>query len=1165
MDFRALSHPRLPEIGPHVTSQDPVRRANAAALTVGPTRRWQNAQMYEHLLTPSKITAWLDCAHYLTLRREVDEGTRSEPTAMFGEMAKMLLEKGNEHEQRVLAEYRALGRSVYEVPERHKGESFSAWVSRVGPALSLGHDVLYQMPFVHNGIRGIADFLERTTTADGSTIYEPVDAKLARQGAKVGHVLQLCFYAEAIAEQTGHLPENLHVHLGSGRRESVRTADVIAYWLRLRAQLTAVVSSGPLTETVAEPCAHCDFCEFRSTCEAQWRADDSLIYISGIRNADRVVLAARGVSTIGSLAQAADTSFGLDPPREERLVRQAKLQVQARDAPADPPPFELIEQAQTDQTLLADATTPTVKGFAALPEPDHGDIFLDYEGHPFWSAEAGLFFLFGWVERNVAGNWEYKAIWAHDADDEAAGVKSLVDYVRARRQDHPGMHVYHYNHTERSALVRLATDHGVAEIEVEELVNSGVFVDLFTVLTGAMQVGVESYGLKHVERLTDFTRGHDIDRGAGAVVEYERWMRDGNNTRLDRIARYNEDDVRATLALRDWLVSHRPTQVDWRAAFLESRGADEKLGQRIEQLCGYPLGSAEHLMGDLLSYWRRERRVLAAECLRLSSADEQDQFESPQVIAGLEFVGLEQRVTSKGNPGKWPSAVFKFPDQPISPDIGPGANLIVAKCEQEWAFFTLSSLNRIDRTLEVAWTDKHEEFGITPTALTFFANVSEKPKDAALCDLADRMIAGDTSSVGLAILRREPPKFLGGGGPHDGRFVGEHDAICGWVSQLDQSYLPIQGPPGTGKTFIGAQIIRALVRQGKRVGVTAMSHQAIDNLLQAVVDQWDEDDPTLRAVHKGMGGDVINVDYVSDNKRCANGDYDIVDGTPWLFASDAMRAKPVDVLVIDEAGQLGLADTLAATISASSVVLLGDPQQLPQVAMANHPNGAGLSALEHLLGPNERTFPPERGVLLDVTWRMHPTICQFISNVMYDGRLIAHPHCAQQGTAGGTGLRWIRAHHTGCSTESPQEAKLVAETAATLVGTDWTDQHGAVRPVAAKDIIVVAPYNDQRRLIRETLHDDPRTAAIEVGTVDKFQGREAAVVIFSMTTSSADLMPRDAGFLFSKNRLNVAISRARCVAHLICTEQLLDTRARSVEEMVLLSALCSFVEEATPL
>jgi uncharacterized protein len=358
-------------------------------------------------------------------------------------------------------------------------------------------------------------------------------------------------------------------------------------------------------------------------------------------------------------------------------------------------------------------------------------------------------------------------------------------------------------------------------------------------------------------------------------------------------------------------------------------------------------------------------------------------------------------------------------------------------------------------------------------------------------------------------------------------------------------------------------MIRTLVNAGLRVGVTAMSHAAIDNLMQAVVDRFAEEGERdhLRAVRKAKEGSVRGIRYVDDNAGVARGDFNVIAGTTWLFASKPMRENPVDVLVVDEAGQLGLADTVAATVSATNVILLGDPQQLPQVSQASHPGGAGASALEHLLD-GDLTVPADRGVLLDTTWRMHPDVCEFISEVMYGGKLHSHESCAGQSAAGQTGLRWLRAEHKGRSTESPEEAAIVVAKVMELLGQPWTDRHGTTRPLTIDDFMVVAPYNDQRRCITEALRVDPATRSVEVGTVDKFQGREAAVVLFSMTTSSADFMPRAADFLFSKNRLNVAVSRARCLAYLVCTDELLDTRARDVDEMELISALCSFVERA---
>jgi uncharacterized protein len=316
-------------------------------------------------------------------------------------MAALLLAKGMDHEAAVLDGYGAEGKSVFEVPaqDKERGESFEAWVERVGNPMADGHDVVFQMPFVHDGIRGIADFLVRTVDPDTDGVsYEPVDAKLARNEAKPGHVLQLCFYAEALGALTGARPTNVRIALGSGQVETIRVSDVLPYWRRLRKQLATLVDAPPVDDTFPEPCDHCQFCLFELVCEEQWRQADSLVHVAGVRPADRLTLRAGHVGTIARLAELDRPIDGLDEGRRDRFVRQATLQVAAREHPDDPPPFELL----TAPTNASNSRSETDGiGFAAMPAPDDGDVFLDFEGHPFWRADVGLFFLFGWIERVV--------------------------------------------------------------------------------------------------------------------------------------------------------------------------------------------------------------------------------------------------------------------------------------------------------------------------------------------------------------------------------------------------------------------------------------------------------------------------------------------------------------------------------------------------------------------------------------------------------------------------------------------------------------------------------------------------------------------------------------------------------------------------------------------
>jgi uncharacterized protein len=782
-----------------------------------------------------------------------------------------------------------------------------------------------------------------------------------------------------------------------------------------------------------------------------------------------------------------------------------------------------------------------------------------------------LFFLFGFLRKGRWGRWGYEARWTHDKAGEAAATVELIDYLHERHQRHPGMHVYHYNHTERSALEGLVQEHGLGDRKLAGLIDAGVFVDLYVTVRHSIRAGIESYSLKNVEKLAGFTRSAGIEKGAGAVLEYEAWMGDQSPDRLTQIAAYNEDDVAATRALRDWLVGLRPDGMDWPGSETEPEAVGEpeedEFDQVREALLGYPEGSPERLLGNLVDYWWREFRVTVAQIMVRLQMPLPDALESPVTIVGLTSGTLvppsgKQRISRMR---------LDFPDQTIGPDLMPvegKQNPTVSFLDQSGLLLTTSidSLDRVGRSLELRWGTGLAAAGVLPNVITYNGWVITKPKFDALKSVAEAVLGATASGVAGEILTGSLPRFLPGTGPANGVLGYSLDEICNQVANLDRSFLAIQGPPGTGKTWTGARIVRHLVESGMRVGITAFSHKAIDNLLAETVNVFEEtgDLSKLSAVCKGTqpaDGVRPSVSYAKANPQCAKPEYNVVAGTTWLFSSTAMRTNPVDVLVIDEAGQLGLADAMAAATSATSVVLLGDPQQLPQVAQALHPVGSGASVLEYILD-GDATISSDRGVFLAETRRMHPDICTFISDNFYDGRLHSHPGCAVQTTDHGTGLRWIRSMHNDRSTESPEEAAIVVDTITNLIGSNWTDVEGVQRPLDVSDFIVVAPYNDQVNLIDSHLAASTHTRGVRVGTVDKFQGQEAPVVLFSMATSTAALAPRTSDFLLSGNRFNVALSRARCLAYLICTDDLLATRARNVEDMKRISTLCAFAEEA---
>ncbi len=1106
------------------------------------------------------ITAWLSCSHYVTLRHAVERGAVTFEPAPMGTFAQLLVDKGNSHERECLDAFEREGREVYRVPTRRDDETFTQWVERVGNPLNDDHDVIYQMPFAHGGMRGIADFLVRVDDPQrGFSHYEPIDAKLTRHNAKPGHVLQLCFYADALESLTGSPPRAMHLWLGSGDLESLVVEQFRPYWRRLRQQLRLAVNQEPaLDDSTPQPCDHCEVCEFAPRCEAQWRDADSLTYVASIRPSERAALERGGVTTLLELAQRDEPVPDVPATSLSRLHRQASLQVATRTHGGTVPRYEILEPS--DDPLYG-------HGFELLPAPSDGDLFFDFEGDPFWSARDDLFFLAGLYLCGDDGEWRYDARWAHDLDEQARMIHDLVVDIAQRRAAFPSMHVYHYNHTERSALERLTrgTD---SEGLLQDLVDGGVFVDLYAVVRNALVVGTESYGLKYLERLAGFRRSGGIEQGAGAVIEYEAFVQTGDSRLLEDIARYNEDDVAATKALRDWLVDHRPAHLAWRED-IDEEPPHYDTDELVRQLHMADPESPAYLLSDLLNYWRRERSASTTPKFAAAEGDGEALLAQGDFIAELSLVGFEESLNGRGRPTRY--ARLRWPDQNVGEAFVNGSSVLFVGAGAGRGYATLSTIDRDTRELVIPWSERHESEGVVPRVMAVHEFFNTQVKQSALVHLASQLLESTPEDpprrVALDLLTRSRPRFKNGHGPRDGIFHDDLDDIVSWVGDLDDSYVAIQGPPGTGKTYRGAHIVHELISQGARVGITAMSHAAIDNLLRATHEVFAERDelPLLRALRRRSGpphdGALEGVRYSNRAGDVESDAFNLVAGTTWLWARPTMAPYPVDVLIIDEAGQLSLADAVASTNAARSLILLGDPLQLAQVAQAEHPGGSGASILEHILG-DHATIPATQGVFLSETHRMHPDVCRFISEQIYEGRLTSHPSCAVQSTEFGTGLRWIRAVHQGNSTRSVEEAHLVSGQIRAMLGTLWTDQKGRTQPLRSTDFMVVAPYNDQVDLLSELMSADADLRGVRVGTVDKFQGRQAPVVFFAMTTSSGPDMPRGPEFLFSRHRLNVAVSRARCLAYLVCTEELLNARARSLDDMRLIGTLSAFVEMA---
>jgi uncharacterized protein len=1055
------------------------------------------------VFSPSDLTGYLACPHLTQLERRVAlSGDR--PPGTENAEAELVKRKGEEHERSYLYRLRAAGRTVVEIADPY--DDWERAAAETEQAIRDGVDVVYQGVLAADGWRGIADFLERQD--DGT--YEAVDTKLARH-ARPAHVLQLCFYSEQLGRIQGVAPRYMHVELGSGERGRLRPEDFGAYYRRLRRRFLAFATDDHATEPY--PVSFCERCDFVTVCEKVWQDTDHLSRVAGLRRTQYEKLREAGVSTLAGLA-----AWPAAEGTQERLRDQAALQLHAR------------ETGEQVYRLLQPAAET---GFALLPDPSPGDLFFDMEGDPFWDPKGGLEYLFGVLD--TAG--EFTAFWAHDRESERRAFEQLVDFLQERLRSDPAMHVYHYAAYEVSALRRLMGQYGTREREVDDLLRRDVLVDLYAVVRNGLRVSQPRYSIKNLETFLPIEREAEIKEGGTSIVMFEEWMRTRDGSILEEIAAYNEEDCRATLLLREWLLERKAEAIE-RFGPIPTPPPKDPKEEKPEKIARAELrlslletdDPAAALAGELLDYHDRERKpVYWAMFARMEASDE-ELVEDAEAIGKLELVsGPEPVARSQAWTFAYPPQEHKISrGDVLDPRTGFNAGEVI-------------ELDREARRLVLKRGPKLEDVPL-PTALGPGRPYDTKAQEDALMRIGRSLLAGDGRYPALETVLRQTPHR---------RSVQTND--LGELEQLLLSlgggHLFVQGPPGSGKTWTGGRLAARLLAAGKRVGVASTSHKAIHKLLDEVVAGADELGLDLAGCKKASGGNPESfyeserIENHTDAESCLG--WPLTAGTAWLFA-DPRFDRRLDYLFVDEGGQVSLADALAMGTCARTLVLIGDPLQLGQVLQGAHPEGAAASVLEHLLG-EETTIAGDRGVFLERTFRLHPDVNRYVSEVFYEGRLQPDPITATRSTPLGTGVRYLPVEHEGRRQDSPEEAERIRAEIERLL-------EAGMRP---DDIKVVAPYNAQVNLLRQALPEE-----VPVGTVDKFQGQEAEVVFYSMASSSGEDIPRSLEFLLSRNRLNVAISRARCLAYLVCSPRLLEVDARTVEHMRLANALCRLVEMA---
>ena len=1149
------------------------------------------------------------------LLRKLDEKLGRSPKAEFA--ADAMLDRtaklGDVHEHRVLDEFvaefgpwdPATGQGVYDVVPASAMDRATLLAKHAESieALRSGADIVFQAAFFDGQFHGRSDFLVKRPGGQ----YAVFDTKLARH-AKVTALLQLAAYGDQLL-QAGITPDpTVTLVLGNRVHSDHPLAEILPVFKERRERFLGMTTahraaSGPIEwgDSRFSACGRCDYCA------EQVKLHRDLLMVAGMRISRRKKLIEAGVTTIDQLAALPDAP----DPTLLRLREQAQLQTGAGTPDGTVKYTDKAGEAKTVSYKILPENT-----LGRLPEPDPGDIFFDFEGDPLWqdpvTGKWGLEYLFGVIENPAEPGAQpvFRPFWAHSREEEGQAFVDFLEYVAKRRATYPGMHIYHYAAYEKTALRNLSLTHVVGETAVDDLLKQGVLVDLYDTVRHSIRVSENSYSIKKLEPLYmgQHLRSGDVTDAGASVVAYADFCtaRDTGQAEqaaaiLESIRDYNEYDCLSTLELRNWLLARAaersivpgsitqeeptPEEDKYQAApeekalfdYLDGLPGEERASADSRAIGIVAAGVGYHRREDKQHWWghydRLEKPTSQWDDGRgifvVDNAEVlEDWAKRPPRRNRVRTVKLIGR--SGDGAGLEPGKTYFRMYGPPLPDalVGKESSVLGRAGWSKTEVIEVGEEGELESVImEESLRNDSTEFKQLPMALMPDEPLYTTGQRAALAALATKLRASLPlwpRDCSLDLVRRQPPKLrtlasLPAVEPGRDGYI---DAITAAVKDLDNSYLAVQGPPGSGKTYVGAHVLARLVADGWKVGVVAQSHAVVEHMLCAAVEKAGVD--PLR-----VAKEVKHNEPVPWN-GCAKGDVEdilskpggaLIGGTAWTMVGSSVPAGSLDLLVIDEAGQFSLANTMAVSRATKSLLLLGDPQQLPQVTQGIHPEPVDESALGWL-SDGYNTLPPKLGYFLALSWRMHPALCSAVSDLSYDGRLEAAPAASKrQLDRAEPGISCVYVDHTGNSSSSPEEAAEVVRQVRAHLGLQWLDpseEEEGPRPLMETDVLVVAAYNAQVQLIKHQLREAGLTK-VRVGTVDKFQGQEAPVVIVSMAASAAGEVPRGMEFLLLRNRINVAVSRGQWRAVVVRSPELtnyLPTHPEGLENLGGFVALC---------
>ena len=1086
----------------------------------------------------------------------------------------LIIEMGNQHEKNMISKIEKT-KSVTKIETDRSNRKAS--IEQTLSAMKKGAESIYQAAIQKDIIFGYADLIVKTKGKSllGDHYYIPYDFKLSRN-PKPTALIQLCCYCDILNSLQGVLPPSFIVVTKDGTSHSFKTDDFFYFYQFLKKQFL-LYHSHLSTEHIPIPSKTAEHRDWSTFARKRLHTLNDISLIAGIRSVHIELLRKKNIKTLSELTQKKDLNIKGIPKNTLRvLIDQAWIQLGSIGKTK--PEFKLLPHSGER------------RGLELLPLENKADVFFDMEGYPLLGKE-GLEYLYG---NTIEEDPKYISFWAANEQEEVNTFKKWLDWVYERWQQNPGMHIYHYGHYEVSTIKRLMGKYGIGEQKIDDMLRNSVFIDLHRIVIQSLRIGIFSYSIKEVEKLYAQKRDTDIQYGDHAAYLFSQFLNSNDEIEkspfLAEIKTYNQEDCFSVKKLCQFLWNlqkkHNIPYIPFQEEGIEKykpknikqecqTKAKELLSQVPLQKRNLHLSQVEkdlyisNILAHLLEFHIREDKPGWWDYFLRLDMKEEEMLEDRNTIVSCSLVSSSY--------GKYKIQFEK--DQEISFDIGSTVSILENSI---WETYTILDLDLLNGFLLLKPKRYHnipsdKKFTLISEKNDFYKkNIFSSLLKTANHFSSQSPYFGLKKGIHDLLLKKSPDLS-----DSKGVFISNNDQLLEEISSLilnlKDSVFCIQGPPGCGKTYTAAHIILKLIKEQKRIGITANSHKAILNILKTINDQEKISFKCQKVIDSRNKTEEQLFFKDMSIELTTSGEVDLkaqlVGGTTFFFSRPNQESM-YDYLFVDEASQVSLANIVAAGRATKNIILIGDQNQLDQPIQSSHPGESGLSALTYYTD-GDTTISKEKGIFLPVSYRMHPSICNFISRRFYNEKLKSHPTTTHQKIIfpnsfkvenlssenqklllPESGLFFTPVEHSGNAHSSIEEAKMISYIYKKLLKAKWVYRNKEIKPITTQDILIVSPYNFQVACLKKEL----KIEEARIGTVDKFQGQEAPICILSLASSTIHSAPRGISFLLNKNRLNVALSRARCLSIIVGSKNLVDTSLYSVPNLQLMNLWCDIVK-----